>query len=82
MDLPLKMPNGAGEEMEGMHVMHVEEPLPPSCSGGTGPVTVTLNGVESQMDQVATESPSPETKKPEPKSEPARWPCTLSYAYM
>ncbi|XP_012696243.2 ankyrin repeat domain-containing protein 10a isoform X2 [Clupea harengus] len=34
MDLPLKMPNGAGEEMEGMHVMHVEEPLPPSCSGG------------------------------------------------
>lgn len=79
MDFPLKLSNGAGEEMEGMHV---EEPVPGACSGGTGPVVGMLNGVGSQMDQVATENPSPASKKLEFKAEPARWPCTLSYAYL
>lgn len=79
MDFHLKLSNGAGEEMESMHV---EEPVSDACSGGTRPVVGKLNGVESQMDQVATESPSPASKKPEFKAEPARWPCTLSYAYL
>lgn len=79
MDFTLKLSNGAREEME---TMHVEELVPDTCSGGTGPVVGTLSGIESQMDQVATESPSPASRKPEFKAEPARWPCTLSYAYL